>query len=239
MKQKNIFWGMIFLVIAACILITELGYFPGINIFKLLLTVVLIVGIIQSVPHRNFAGILFPLAFLCILFAKPLHITNLTPWPVLGIALFGSIGLSFLFPKRHWKKVDAFSSHYNNENTTYTQSSGEQESGSYVQAEVTFNSAIKYINSTYFERADLSASFGSLKVYFDQARPQSENLMIHTETSFGATVFYIPREWNVLLNVDTSFGNVEEKGMRNPDPAAPKVNINGDVSFGNLEINYI
>ena len=29
MKKRNIFWGVVFLVIAACILITELGYFPG------------------------------------------------------------------------------------------------------------------------------------------------------------------------------------------------------------------
>ena len=83
MKKRNIFWGVVFLVIAACILITELGYFPGINIFKLVLAAALIALLIQSIPHKNFAGILFPIAFLCILFAKPLHITNLTPWPVL------------------------------------------------------------------------------------------------------------------------------------------------------------
>lgn len=239
MKKRNIFWGVVFLVIAACILITELGYFPGINIFKLLLAAALIALLIQSIPHKNFAGILFPIAFLCILFAKPLHITNLTPWPVLWIALFGSIGLSFLFPKKHWENKHAFSGSYNNESTAYTQSAGEQENGSYVQAEVTFQSVIKYINSIHFERADLSASFGALKVYFDQARPEHEELLIHTETSFGTTILYIPREWNTILNVDTAFGNVEEKGMRSPSPDAPKIHINGNVNFGSLEINYI
>ena len=61
MKKRNIFWGVVFLVIAACILITELGYFPGINIFKLVLAAALIALLIQSIPHKNFAGILFPI----------------------------------------------------------------------------------------------------------------------------------------------------------------------------------
>ena len=144
-----------------------------------------------------------------------------------------------MFPKKHWENKHAFSGSYNNESTAYTQSAGEQENGSYVQAAVTFQSVIKYINSIHFERADLSTSFGALKVYFDQARPEREELLVHTETSFGTTILYIPREWNVILNVDTAFGNVEEKGMRSPSPDAPKIHINGDVNFGSLEINYI
>ena len=64
MKKRNIFWGMIFLLIAACILISEMGYFPGINFFKLVLSIGLIAVLVSSIPHKNFAGILFPLAFL-------------------------------------------------------------------------------------------------------------------------------------------------------------------------------
>ncbi len=54
MKKRNIFWGVVFLVIAACILITELGYFPGINIFKLVLAAALIALLIQS--HGRYSG---------------------------------------------------------------------------------------------------------------------------------------------------------------------------------------
>lgn len=234
MKKRNIFWGIIFLLVAVCILISELGYLPDINVFKLLLAAMLIAVIIQSIPRKDFAGILFPLAFLCIIFDEVLNIDKLTPWPVLGIALFGSIGLSFLFPKK--KSSDGTSYQYDSSNFS---ESTTQEYGSFVQASVTFNSAIKYISSEHFERAELSSSFGSLKVYFDQAKPQSDSISIHTDTSFGTTIFYIPREWNLFINVNTSFGNIEEKGPKAPDPTSPKITITGDVSFGNLEINYI
>lgn len=238
MKKKNIFWGVIFLLIAVCILIGELGYFPGVNVFKLLLAAVLVAIIIKSIPERSFAGILFPLAFLCILFDETLHIESLTPWPVLAVALFGSIGLSFLFPK---KKGTENRNPYESADYGEYGESVTREDGNCVEADVTFNAAIKYINSEHFERGRFSVSFGSLKLYFDQAKPQNATAWIETDTSFGTTIFYFPRDWNVSVNVSTSFGHVEEKGPKPPapNPAAPSVAIGGSVSFGNLEINYI
>ena len=232
MKKRNIFWGMIFLLIAACILISEMGYFPGINFFKLVLSIGLIAVLVSSIPHKNFAGILFPLAFLAIIFDEALHITNLTPWPVLGIALFGSIGLSILFPHRHHNHLEGYSKETFSETST-------QEYGNTIHSSVTFNSSIKYINSTQFESADLSSSFGSLKVYFDQAKLAGQNASIHAESSFGTIILFVPKDWDVRVNVDTAFGTVEEKGSKLLTAASPIVFLNGEVSFGTLEIQYI
>lgn len=77
--------------------ISKLGYFPDINAFSLILTVFLVVIIAKSIPHLNFSGILFPIAFICIIYARQLGITAITPWTVLIAALFGSIGLSMIF----------------------------------------------------------------------------------------------------------------------------------------------
>ena len=42
---------------------------------------------------------LFSLAFAAILFDEALGIEAITPWPVLGAALLGTIGLNMIFNK--------------------------------------------------------------------------------------------------------------------------------------------
>ena len=98
-NRNNIFWGIIFLLAAVFLLVGKLGYLGGISLFSILFTVVLVAILLKSIPSVNFAGILFPLAFLCILYDKQLHIEALTPWTVLGVALLGTIGLQILFRK--------------------------------------------------------------------------------------------------------------------------------------------
>lgn len=99
MKKERIFWGVLFILAGIFLVISKLGYFPDMNVFSLLLTVFLVVVIVKSLLRLNFAGILFPIAFISIIYAKQLGITAITPWTVLIAALFGSIGLSMIFHK--------------------------------------------------------------------------------------------------------------------------------------------
>lgn len=233
MKKRNVFWGVIFILIAVCILFEKLGYFPGINVFKLILAAGLLVILIENIPKLNFAGILFPIAFLAILFDEALHIESLTPWPVLGIALFGSIGLSLIFPQKQKENENGQSNTYSYSETTT------QEFNNVIDAYVSFNSSIKYINSQNFERGNFKSSFGSLKIYFDQAALNNNSATVNVNVSFGSISLFIPRTWNVQINAETSFGNIEEKGARTPVVDAPVLYVTGEVSFGSLEIIYI
>ena len=97
MKGKKIFWGIFFILAAVLVVISKLGIVPDIGVFTILVTAVLACTLIEGVRHLNFFEILFSIAFLCIVYDKPLGIEALTPWTVLAAALFGSIGLSMLF----------------------------------------------------------------------------------------------------------------------------------------------
>ena len=82
----------------------QLGYLPAVGVFSLLFTVVCIAVIVASIPHVHFGGILFPLAFIAIIYDKPLGITAITPWTVLLAALLLTIGLHLIFG-RFRKKI--------------------------------------------------------------------------------------------------------------------------------------
>mgnify|MGYP003547241417 CR=1 FL=1 len=98
----KILWGLLFLVGAVYLIASRVWNLPTVSVFSVILTVFLAWLLIEGLRHLNFWEILFPIAFFCIIYAKPLGITAFTPWPVLGAALLGSIGLSMIFkPKKH------------------------------------------------------------------------------------------------------------------------------------------
>src|SRR5687768_9405147 len=113
MKKREFFWGLLFILAAALIILNQFGFFTGVSMFELVVTVFLGGVIISSVKHLNFWGILFPLAAICIIYAEEWNITDFSPWPALLSALLLSIGLSILFQRNHfWKHHDHHCHHH-------------------------------------------------------------------------------------------------------------------------------
>ena len=142
MKKENLFWGLFFIVGAIALIVNKLGLLGGISLWTIFFTVFLAALLIKSVMHRSASGILFSIAFLCILYDKELGITALTPWTVLGAAALGSIGCSMLFQpwrKNHWE-------HHGNEEFEMETIEGDS-----IHLSTSFAGSIKYINTRQFE----------------------------------------------------------------------------------------
>ena len=233
MKEKRNMWGIIFILCAAFVLINQYNIFGSINLFKVLLAAALVFISISGARHRDFPTILFPIAFLVILFDNELGLEDLTPWPVLVAALLGSIGLTLLFPRssvsNHKRRINDF----DNDRTDYSSTTDSE-----VRYSVTMGSGIKYINSADFRSATLYSSFAGSKIYFDAAKVASGHAVINVELSFNGMELYIPRDWNVLQNVDCFLGGVEVKG--NPiQSGGPTVELNGHTKFSGITIHYV
>jgi predicted membrane protein len=188
--------------------------------------------LIDSLINIRFPGIFFSLAFLAIIYAKPLGIQAVVPGGVLGAALLLSIGFSLIFRNRkhhyHAHKWDG--------ETEFTYIEDEQD-GSCINYKSSFAGAIKYVNSDSFTRANLKNSFGSLKVYFDNAIIDGDKAVIYVNDSFGEIELYFPRDWKVINNVNTSFADAKMKN-RASGADTKTVEIVGDVSFGDLKIYF-
>lgn len=229
MKRRNIFWGLILLCAAAILILSNFGILGDINAFSLLLTVVFVYCIFTSLRPLHFGGILFPLAFLCIIYAEPLHLTNITPGPVLGAALLGTIGLSIIFPHKYhqgywgWRGKHSTVDHLKDAD---------------VNCSLSFGESTKYIDTDNFRQASLRCSFGTLKVFFDEAKIIGDEARIYLDHSFGETELYIPREWNVINQLSSSFGDVNEI-HRLTYTGNPTVYLTGNVSFGECNIYYV
>ena len=232
MKKEKVFWGILFILMGAFLIISKLGYFPNVNVISLLLTAFLVAVIGKSLVRLNFSGVLFPIAFICIIYDKQLGITNITPWTVLIAALLGSIGLSMIFHK-HTKCVN-----FKFDSEDYKFEKIDVEDESHVKVKNSFASSIKYINTDNFEQADFNCSFGAMKVYFDKAIMSKDNAIVRINASFSGIELFIPKTWNVEDKTNVVLGSINEKN-RNNQVTTNTLTLVGDIKFSGVEIIYI
>lgn len=236
-KQRSgskILWGLFFIVAAAYLLVSRFMELPKISVFNILLTLFFVWMFIEGLRKMNFSEILFSIAFLCIIHAKLLGITAITPWPVLGAALLGSIGLSMIFHKKSRSYVWNSSTGSKN----ITEASNEQCSGENIRCESNFGSVIRYINSDNFCSAELENNFGSMTIYLDNAIIQNSSAYINIENNFGEIKLFIPKEWNIQNNLQHTFGTVNPNGNYS-GTSTVTLYLNGETNFGAITIYYV
>lgn len=237
MKKERIFWGVLFVVIGIFLIISKLGYFPNVNVFSLLLTALLVVIIVRSIPRLNFAGILFPIAFICIIYDKQLGITNITPWTVLLAALLGSVGLSMIFHKHiNWDNSKWGNTKCHSKDYEFDKIDVEDEG--HIRFKTSFGGSVKYINTNKFEQADFKCSFGALKVYFDNAVMSGNSAVVRLDASFSGVELYVPKAWKVQKKANVFLGAVDEKN-RSSETTTNILTLVGDINFSGVEIIYI
>lgn len=234
---KKVFWGVLFLLGALALLLGRLGYFEGMGFWTVFFSVILFGLFAEGVLKRSFGEILFSLAGLIIINDELLHLEAITPWPVLGAALLGTIGLHCIFPGRRKWRIHRNSRHFH-ETCQIGEDGGEILSGEEIRYEASFGDVIKYIAGQNVSRVYLESSFGNLEVYFNDAALKDNQARVAVDCSFGNMEIYVPSGWNVVMNVDCSFGGVEEEGTCDPDGECTLF-VEGDVSFGHMMIHHI
>ncbi len=255
-RDNKIFLGIGFLVFAVFIIAGTMGAFDKldgifgkIGFWTIVFTPIFVVWLVKSLMRLAWGGILFSLAFLAILYDEMLGIENLTPWPVLFAAFFGTLGLSIIFGKRgrwnhrkwnHKEVLDSTRIEDKSMDGRFFDNSNKEisEDEQRVRCDVSFSSMTKYICSRALREVMIENAFGSVTVYFDGAILDNGEAYVNVNNAFGFVSLYIPKEWRVLTNLDKSFGSLRIFG-KCATQSANALHINGDTAFGAVEIHYI
>lgn len=248
MRNRNgIFWGLFLLLSAAILVVSQLHLITyTFSFWTIVATIFLAAVLIKSLVYFAIPGTVFSLAFLAILYAKPLGIMALTPWTILGASLLISIGLSLIFrpllaKKRPWI--------YHHGNTighrgpfvsfNYTADPDEETIDTPdVDVRVKMSNSIRYVKSDDFKRADIDVSMGEAKVYFENVSV-IDSAVINVNVSLGGLELYVPKNWDVREEIDNNMGSISEVGVSNVTVDSPSVVILGGISLSGLKINYI
>ncbi len=231
--SDNTLLAFLLIFCAVYLIASKLELLPtlnGIGIFDLLLTVFFLSILLQGLRNKSFGKIFFSVAFLGIIYDEFLGITALTPWTILLAALLLTIALNLLFPKH--------SGIYFSQHTAFGDDSNVC-TGEDLAFHVTFGNSSKYINSDNFIHADCNCVFGELNVYLDDVVLQNDSANINIDVKFGEINIYVPKKFQVVCNVSKGFGDVVEHGHRPTGESSQTIYLNGSVSFGELNINYV
>lgn len=223
-KKRNILWGIVFIFAAVLVLCNSFGCLGNVNLFSALITVIMIPIVVNGIINLSFGEIFFPIAIIGIIYDDFLGISRLTPIPILFIALFLSIGCSFLFPGRKKYK------------------SGERvinvPDESDVNIEAKFSAGVKYINTDNLKSVNVACSFAGLKVYFDNAKIDGEEAVVNFDMNFGGTDLFIPKNWRVINDITCIIGGVDEKNAGSSIKDKTVI-LKGKVNFGGVTIIYV
>lgn len=231
-SRKSIFWGMVLLLAAAAILLSSFGYLEGVGFWTILFSACLLSFLVKGIVRLRIGTILFSLAFLVIVNDEWLHLEAITPWPVLGAALLGTVGLKMLFPKlgryrgNHLVRTGDWNG--NNRIQDYT---GD---GEYVSYDNVFGESVKYVSGV-IRQVDVDNVFGSVQIYFTDAFLYGGTASVNVDNVFGSVVLYVPQTWSVELNTENVFGFSKQSGKCSIG-GENMIHVTGDVIFGNLEV---
>jgi predicted membrane protein len=237
MKKHDIFWGLLFILAAALIIFNQFGYFTDVSMFDMVATFVLGMIIIKSIVRLNFWGVLFPLAFICILYADEWNITDFTPWPALFTALLFSCGFSLIFNKHSMWGFHCIHHHRYHNHASFSSNVVNEKDDSDIYCSSSFGECIKYVNTDNLVKANIKCSFGEVKVYFDNTLIPSGKADIYVDVSFGTVILFIPKSWKTTCKSHVFSGDMNDNDNFGSD--APVVTIHGNVSFGDIKVIYV
>lgn len=231
MKKSRIFWGLLLLICAILLIVNKLGFMGDYSINQIVLGGLCLGLLVSGIGERSFGGILFPIAFLAIIFAEQLHITELTPWTVLLVAALGTGGLHLIFGHRKYNRWRNHIDYNKKKFTDHIHSDG-------ANMEVNFSSSVKYINAATFTRGRVECNMGSCEVYFENVSDYKGNATLVVEAAFGKIHVFVPHGWIVVDDVQNNFGSFQMKNYRSPD-AGPVLNLRGSANFGAVEVTIV
>ena len=235
MKKRSVFWGIFFILATILLIASQLVSFTTINFWGLLATVVLAAIIIQSCIYRMWGGLFVPLSLIYLIFQTPLGWPYIAPWILIIAAILLSIGFHFLFRSRPKKYIPH---HHGFSDGRHSDVSQNEDDNNPVIS-VKFGSVVRYLRSDCLRAGRFSSHFGSMEVYFDNARLAPEGAELFLECSFGAIKLYIPRSWPVEDRTQNSVGSVDFKNLSATDSSLPRLTLTGNVSMAGVEIIYI
>lgn len=224
MKKNDIFMGCVFILCAVLIVLNAYDLFFHVSLWTVLLTVFLAVILMKSLVKVNFFGIFMSIAVLCILYDDILHIEKLTPFPILIIGVLLSRGFELLFLEKTLKSETVIPNEINEDENIFIN--------------VKFNGCTKYIYSKNLKTITCRSKFSGVKVFFENADLALESAEMLLDFSFGGLEIYVPKNWNVVNNVDIIFGGLNESGEKEQNFTKTLI-LKGKMRFSAIEIKYI
>ena len=224
---NRIFWAIILLLSAALIILdavgTGLGFLDGIPVIKIILGVLLLAMAVREGICLDYAGVIFSLTFLFLLFERNIArwcgiesgelINN---WLALLAALLVVIALKLL--------TGGF---------RITACGGKEDDVD----KKSFGHYVKYIDCTSFTREEVESNMGYCEIIFQNVDNYLSGGTLVVENNLGAMEIRVPASWHVDASIENSLGSVVLPREDTPDGKV--LHIVGENNLGSLSVKTV
>jgi len=236
-RFSNLFWGILLLLAAAFVLTKNFVGFADIGVGSIVIAILALAFIVQCLARLHIAPIVIPLAILYFIFRERLGLPVIQTWKLVAAAILAFIGLNFLIPQGRRSCNQCNDSGGSKDQQQKIPTEGNNDNNPYIN--VNFSAISRSLIADSLETVRLSCNFGSMEIFFNQAElsPNGANAFINC--SFGGIQLFIPRHWQVIDKMSCTLAGVDIKSFAAPAENAPRLTLNGSVSFGGVEVKYI
>ena len=244
-RRSAIGFAVFVLAVGVLYMLTQI-YHWSISLWDIIWTTgILMIGICELVRKFSF------FSMGCILFGGYSLVTRITPLPpiingqgiwAIVIVIFGLSLLADAFkkPKKsgfHVVKPKIFNGKTNkapdgNKTNRYSCS------GDSFTYNSTFAGDDPHIDMAFLRRGEINVSFGSCTVDLSDVETVADDCEIIVNCSFGEVEILVPSKYRAVITSDASFGHVDLEGDHD-DVTIGNINISGNVSFGEISIQYV
>lgn len=245
----SVVWGLLFIAAAGLIVLHLFGMLGNLSTWTLLVSIPIAAGIIASIIKLWWSGIFMLSAVMVLIYRADIEeLLGITIefWPLVGIAVFLSIGFHILFRKRRHNYFDVnvrsdgqgkyIPTDYSH---NYAEPEVETAAGEKLWFSKKFGASSKYINSDNLSYVNIYNSFAGMDVYFDNAKLAPEGAVAEIYNEFGGLELYIPRTWNVVDNIETNFAAGIDLHKSPWIDGAPTLTLRGSNKFGGIDIKRV
>lgn len=259
--KKNIGFGVMIILLAVLLILSQFGYVNGMGFGRLVISVVLLWVFVTSLFKLKFFGVFISLAIAILMYNTELGLPKLEAGPIIFAAVLLSIGFSAIFG-RFTNRYYHYHSYYKNDNYSnnqdkyrdyvYEQSDGYHSNNQHehyedyvkdpieddeIRYRTSFSSATRFVKSKNFVKADFVNELGALNIYLDQVELSENGAVVNVYCRLGSVKLFIPREFNLINKVDVTLGNVNapyfEVANKDIDNT---ITLTGNVTLGDINI---
>lgn len=233
-KKDGIWFAILMIILGAAFLIQRLGII-SVGIWGIVWPAV-IIGLGVSWMIKRFS--IFSLAVaglgLYFLLFNLGEITFVLTWGVIWPGLLVLLGLTILYEaliphKNKWCGVNFKGDKHTRSN--YNESNG------FVNYDCSFSDENRKVLVEEFFGGNIDLSFGKSELDLTNVKRVSPNAKLDVDVSFGTFDLIVPKTIRLNVKSDKSFGSIQMNGEPNAD-ATESLLVEGDVSFGNMNIFY-
>ena len=155
-------------------------------------------------------------------------------WGIIWPSLLVLLGLTILYEALIPHKDKCCGVHFSGDKNKRSQY---REENGFVSYECSFSEENRKVAAEDFLGGDIEISFGKSELDLTNIKRVNQNAKLDVDVSFATFDLIVPKTMRVFLKSDKSFGSIQMNGEPNPD-ASLAINVDGDVSFGSMNIYY-